>query len=145
MTEAKKDQVPIADDLFLLHGDKAALLGSFCADCDEHFFPRQESCTKCPSQEMQDVELGDRGTLWSWTIQCFPPKPPYRADKPAEEFQPFAVGYVELACGLKVEAKLLKDDTREFSIGERMQLAVVPFFLDDADREVLSFAFKQTD
>jgi uncharacterized OB-fold protein len=45
------------------------------------------------------------GTLWTWTVQRFPPKsPPYVP--PPQGFQPFAVGYVELAGGERVAAVL---------------------------------------
>ncbi|MEO0437673.1 MAG: OB-fold domain-containing protein [Pseudomonadota bacterium] len=145
MTDAIKEQVPIAEDLFLSKGDSLTLLGSYCCDCDEHFFPRQSSCTKCPTEKLKNVELGDKGTLWSWTVQGFPPKPPYRTDKPAEQFQPYGVGYVELSCGLKVEARILHGDSQEFRIGDSMQLSIIPFFLDDEGREVLSFAFQVSD
>lgn len=49
------------------------------------------------------------GTLWTWTVQRFPPKsPPYVP--PPEGFTPFAVGYVELADGSRVEAVLDVED-----------------------------------
>ena len=54
---------------------------------------------------MQRIDLARRGTVWAFTIQRFAPKsPPYVP--PADGFQPFAVGYVELAEGVKVEAVL---------------------------------------
>lgn len=43
--------------------------------------------------------------MWAHTVQRFAPKsPPYAP--PAEGFAPFAVGYVELPDGVKVEAIL---------------------------------------
>ena len=42
-------------------------------------FPRQRGCPKCMFDEQEDVELATTGTLWTWTVQAFPPKaPPYR-------------------------------------------------------------------
>ena len=41
-------------------------------------FPRQRGCPKCMFDEQEDVALARRGTLWTWTVQAFPPKaPPY--------------------------------------------------------------------
>ena len=58
------------------------------------------------------------GVLWTWTVQRFPPKsPPYVP--PADEFTPFAVGYVELADGSRVEAVL---DVESPRIGMRLRL-----------------------
>ena len=52
---------------------------------------------------MRPVELSEHGTVWGFTVQRFAPKsPPYVP--PADGFTPFAVGYVELAEGVKVEA-----------------------------------------
>jgi uncharacterized OB-fold protein len=51
------------------------------------------------------IELGTRGTVWGYTVQRFAPKsPPYLV--PAGGFTPYAVGYVELPEGIKVEAVL---------------------------------------
>jgi uncharacterized OB-fold protein len=44
------------------------------------------------------------GTLWTWTVQRFPPpSPPYVP--PADGFRPFALGYVEVG-GMRVAAVL---------------------------------------
>ncbi len=52
---------------------------------------------------MRPVELSEHGTVWGYTVQRFAPKsPPYVP--PADGFAPFAVGYVELPEGVKVEA-----------------------------------------
>ena len=154
MTPINENQTVIAENLFLLENDSPTLLGSYCADCDEHFFPQQDACTRCPTEKLKSVELGSTGTLWSWTVQCFAPKPPYRPSTTPEQFEPYGVGYVELPCGLKVEARLLSanpdptvsgrsdDIAAYFSIGDKMQLTIVPFFRDDEGREVLGFAFR---
>jgi uncharacterized OB-fold protein len=65
--------------------------------------------------------LPARGTLWTWTVQGFtPPAPPY-ADSPNGEFEPFGVGYVELAGLLRVETRLV-GDPRALRIGMELQL-----------------------
>ena len=43
------------------------------------------------------------GRIWSWTLQAFPPKPPYRS--PVGGHQPYHLGYVDLGEVL-VEARL---------------------------------------
>lgn len=60
---------------------------------------------------MTALDLSSRGTVWGFTVQRFAPKsPPYVV--PEGGFVPFAVGYVELAEGVKVEAVL---DCTDFS------------------------------
>lgn len=83
----------------------AALQGSRCTSCGNVAFPVAAGCQRCGSHTTSPLELSTTGTVWGWTVQRFPPKsPPYVP--PAEGFRPFAVGYVELAEGVKVEAVL---------------------------------------
>jgi uncharacterized OB-fold protein len=88
-------------------------------------FPRQESCAACTSGDVEERRLGRRGTLWTWTIQCFSPKsPPYAAA--AEEFEPYGVGYVELPGEVRVEALLTEADPGRLRIGMPMELVLIP-------------------
>ena len=81
------------------------LHGSRCEHCGNVAFPVADGCQRCGQQVMRSIELSEHGTVWGFTVQRFAPKsPPYVP--PAEGFSPFAVGYVELAEGVKVEAVL---------------------------------------
>lgn len=69
------------------------------------------------------VPLSRRGTLWSWTIQRFEPKrPPYGGPQP---FEPFMLGYVELAGEVIVETRL--EGIEQPQIGMAVELAIAPF------------------
>ena len=82
-----------------------SLTGSRCLDCGTVAFPSAGSCQNCGRQSMTALELSSNGTVWGFTVQRFAPKsPPYVV--PAGGFVPFAVGYVELPEGVKVEAVL---------------------------------------
>lgn len=83
----------------------AVLRGSRCEGCGNVAFPEATGCQRCGGAELADVDLARWGTVWAHTVQRFAPKsPPYVP--PAEGFAPFAVGYVELPDGVKVEAVL---------------------------------------
>jgi uncharacterized OB-fold protein len=87
-----------------------SLRGSRCLDCGTVAFPPARGCQRC-GHPTESLELSDRGTVWGFTVQRFAPKsPPYVA--PEGGFVPFAVGYVELPEGVKVEAVL---DCSDFS------------------------------
>jgi uncharacterized OB-fold protein len=88
---------------------------------------------------MEERLLDRTGTLWSYTVQGFRPKDPYAG--PAD-FEPFGVGYVELAGQVIVEAVLTESDPDALAIGAPMELCVVPFGSDDDGREVVTFAFR---
>ena len=81
------------------------LTGSRCSPCGNVAFPAAARCQRCGSSDLVSVELARRGTVWAHTVQRFAPKsPPYVPQ--AEGFTPFAVGYVDLPDGVKVEAVL---------------------------------------
>ena len=81
------------------------LRGSRCDNCSSVAFPASVSCQRCGGAKTTEIDLSSTGTVWTATIQRFAPKsPPYIP--PAEGFRPFAVGYVELPEGVKVEALL---------------------------------------
>lgn len=120
--------------------DAPVLRGNRCLRCGEPFFPAARGCTRCGSTELQSCDLGSRGTLWTWTRQMFRPKPPYDGSDPPQGFQPYAVGYVELDCGLKVEARLCTDD-QVLAIGMPMRLVLEVYRRDPDGTEVRSFAF----
>lgn len=81
------------------------LTGSRCRGCGNVAFPEASGCQRCGSADLATLALADSGIVWAHTVQRFAPKsPPYVP--PAEGFTPFAVGYVELADGVRVEAVL---------------------------------------
>jgi uncharacterized OB-fold protein len=118
------------------------LLGSRCVSCGEMFFPAQRSCTRCCGTELEPCELGDRGTLWSWTIQGFMPKSPYNGGDVAAAFQPYGVGYIQMPSQLKVESRLTINDPAQLKIGMHMQLTLDPYRRMAEGREVFTFAFQ---
>jgi uncharacterized OB-fold protein len=101
------------------------LIGSECRQCGVVAFPRQGSCAACTSSDVAERRLARRGTLWTWTVQCFPPKsPPYAGDPDA--FEPYGVGYVELPGEVRVEARLTEADPERLRIGMSMELVLIP-------------------
>jgi uncharacterized OB-fold protein len=101
-----------------------ALEGSRCRECSTVAFPAARGCQKCGRQAMTPLELGCRGRVWGFTVQRFAPKsPPYVV--PEDGFVPFAVGYVELPEGVKVEAVLDCTDFAELEGQARVTLVAV--------------------
>jgi uncharacterized OB-fold protein len=80
--------------------------------------------------------------VWTWTVQRFPVKAPFRAPEP---FEPFALGYVDLG-PVRVEARLGGRPVDGWAIGDEVELAVEPLpgeSRDAADAR-WSFVFKAT-
>ncbi len=112
------------DELLVGAPDRPRLLGSRCTRCGTVTFPVQGSCPRCTSTEVERCELATRGTLWTWTIQGFPPKDPYPVAP--DDFVPYGVGYVELPGEVRVEARLTTADPERLRIGMPMRLTTVP-------------------
>lgn len=129
----------VADGLLQRQDDGWTLLGSRCESCGEHFFPVQTGCANCCGTDLVSCSLGDRGTLWSWTVQGFMPKTPYDSGETAETFQPYGVGYIEMPSGIKVEARLTVADPAQLRIGMPMALVLDPY--RGGDEPIYTFAF----
>jgi uncharacterized OB-fold protein len=135
------NQVPLHEGLFTWPAAKPQLLGSRCNQCAEATFPAQPDCRSCGSRQTTIVELGDRGILWTWTIQTFMPKQPYRSDETPETFRPYGVGYVEMPGGVRVEARLQANSSDQLQIGMPMQLDIFPFRTDKNGDQKMTFSF----
>jgi uncharacterized protein len=133
----ERDFVPVAEGLIAGTAAEPRLIGSQCNACATVTFPRQGSCPRCTSEDVRERLLSPRGTLWTWTVQCFAPKsPPYAG---GADFEPYAVGYVELPGEVRVETRLTDVDPEELAIGQPMELTLIP-----APRAsgTLTFAFR---
>jgi uncharacterized OB-fold protein len=135
-------QVPVAEGVFTWPSDEPQLIGSRCNACGIVTFPAQDSCPRCAGIDMVEHLLARRGRLWAWTTQDFPPPSPPYAGPRGDAFEPFGVGYVELADEVKVEARLTESDPDRLALGTEMELVLVPFRTDDDGNEVVTFAFR---
>lgn len=115
---ALTERRPIAEGLFSWPDPEPALLGAQCGECGCVTFPAQDSCPRCTGSAMSGISLPRRGSLWSWTVQGFPPKsPPYR---PGVEFEPYGVGYIDLGPVI-VESRLTEHRADRLRIGMPMK------------------------
>jgi uncharacterized OB-fold protein len=87
---------------------------------------------------MTRIELPDRGTLWTWTVQAFEPKLPYRV--PESGFTPYGVGYVDL--GEVIVESRLAGDSSGLEIGLPMRLVLLPVWPDGSGGDVVTYAFE---
>jgi uncharacterized OB-fold protein len=129
---------PVAAGLIAGTPAEPRLIGSRCRGCGTVAFPRQASCQTCMSEDVEEHLLARTGPLWTWTIQCFPPKsPPYAGS--ADDFQPYGVGYVELGGEVRVEGILTESDPDQLVIGMAMELTLIPA---PGRSDAMTFAFK---
>ena len=135
----QREFVPVAEGLIAGTAQEPERIGSGCRRCATVSFPRQASCPRCTSEDVEERRLQRRGSLWSWTIQCFAPKSPPYAVATGEDFEPYGVGYVELPGEVRVEARLTEADPARLRIGMAMELTLIPA---PGRAEVMTFAFR---
>ncbi|WP_051471191.1 Zn-ribbon domain-containing OB-fold protein [Patulibacter minatonensis] len=139
---AETPGVPVAEDLFEQGADGVGLIGTRCAGCGAHYFPVSLSCRNpvCDDKRTVRTTLGRTGTLYSWTVQHYRPPALYRAD----EWEPYAVGLVEVPEGLRVLAKLIGRDTDALEVGMPVRLVTSPLYTDADGRRVDTYAYEIT-
>lgn len=114
------------------------LLGSRCADDGTVVFPAQQTCPRCSGAAVAPLELPRTGTIWSWTVQHFLPKAPFRTSV----FEPYPIGYVNLG-EVIVEARLT-GAVDQLKIDQPVQLTWLPAWIDEDGTAVLTYAFAPT-
>lgn len=118
---------PIATGLWS-EGPPPRLIGGRKANGDI-VFPLPDE----PLEPLERIELSSTGTLWSWTSQEFQPKPPFAGPEP---FEPFLLGYIELANEVIVESRIVGTSIDQLTLGMPMQLVIVAF---DEHRSTYAF------
>ncbi len=135
----RKPRVPIEAGFFRIDDDPAAppvLLGSRCSQCGETFFPRRPVCASCLARGTDDVELGTRGTLYTWTYVHFPLFNAKRADQGG-----YGVGQVDLPEGPRVMS-VLSGGPDDFHVGMEMQIELETLRENKQGEEVVIYRFR---
>ena len=47
--------------------NKAYVVGSHCAKCNEYYYPKRKICLVCGNRSMDGVKLSGKGKIWSFT------------------------------------------------------------------------------
>lgn len=138
----QKNRVPAIEGWLVADGE-AALLGSQCNDCKSYFFPKETFFCRNPSckgSSFAEVALSQRGKLWSYTDNRYPPPKPYVAPDP---FVPYIIAAVELdkekmvVLGQVVSGVSIDD----LKVGMEMQLVLDQLYEDD-DNEYIIWKWK---
>jgi len=134
-------RVPIEPGFFTIPepGRSPRLLGSRCPGCGEHFFPRRHVCGQCLREGCDDVLLGPRGRIWTWTYVHVP----LFAKKDAT-VAGYGVGQVDLPEGPRVQG-ILSGGPDDFAIGMAVELDLEDLGPDGDGDDVVIFRFRPID
>ena len=98
-------------------GAQGTLIGFRCRECGVSVFGPATFCQSCTSFELEAVDLGREGILFSFTIVRIPP-----AGWPGPV--PYVLGQVELPAGPQVLAEVIDCGHSDLAIGMPVELAI---------------------
>lgn len=135
----EKKRVPAIEGWFEADSAEPHLLGSRCASCGSYFFPKEVAYCRnpqCRGGAFDVVPLSRKGTLWSFTNNCYQPPAPYVSPEP---FAPYAIAAVELAQEkLVVLGQVVAGvDTKQLRAGMSMELVVDTLYEDEENAYVV--------
>ncbi len=126
------ERVPIREGTFREGPDGGVLLANKCKACGQIFFPKAKLCLACLHEELEEVPLSKKGTLYSYTI----------AHMPSSFFPPpHAMGYVDLPESVRVFAPLKIIEDKPFDVGMEMELVIEKLGEVD-EKEIIGYVFK---
>ena len=76
--------------------------------------------------------------MWSYTVQHYPPPPPFKFQEP---FAPFGIGFVELPEKVRVAGILTESDPERLKIGMDVELVLDKAY-EENGKEVVTWKFK---
>lgn len=132
-------RVAIEDGYFTIPadvGEAPRLLGSRCPNCGERFFPRRMVCARCLHEGCEDVLLGPRGRLYTWTYVHVP-----LFGKKDADVEGYGVGQVDLDEGPRIQSILL-GDRDGFDVGMELQLDLETLRENDDGDQVVIYRFR---
>ena len=135
--------LPIAEGLFAGTGAQTRLLGTRCVSCGSTYFPKALSCRnpQCREKKIEDVAFGQRGTLYSYTLQQYRPPALFRMDA----WAPYVLGLIELPDGLRVLGMFTGCPVDEIRIGMAVELTTQALYHDVEGRAVLTYKYQPAD
>ncbi|MDR1874541.1 MAG: OB-fold domain-containing protein [Synergistaceae bacterium] len=134
--------VPVGEGLLttpLSPAENVRINGSRCSECGEVMLGSYKSCANCGGESMQQIPLGKRGKVWTYTVIRHQPPGQYRG--PKDPFVPFAEGLVELPEGIRV-VSALDCDLEKVHIGMEVELVVYELYQNEQGQPVMAFKFK---
>jgi uncharacterized OB-fold protein len=136
MESKVKGKIPIRDGLFQIPSsasEKPYLMGSQCRNCKEVIFPQKKICLNCFGRDLEQVKLGSKGRLFTFTINH---------QGPREFSTPYASGVIDLPEGVRIYSLLTDWKTKGLKIGAEMELIIEKMMEDLEGNEVVTYKFK---
>ncbi len=118
--------------------EKPKLIGSRCLSCGELFFPKKEIglCGHCQSGDLEEVELTGNGKVYSYTVVAQRPPVYYKGEVP------YALGFVELPEGIRIETLFTGCDPASLHVGMDVEMVIEKLHEEEDGTEVMAYMFR---
>jgi len=139
--DGEKKKVPVKEGLWTnptTSDDKPQLIGSQCTNCGEAFFPKRENwmCSNCQSPNLKEIKLSPRGKVYSYTVVMQRPPVYFKAEVP------YAIGFVELPEGIRVETLFTGCNLEDLKVGMEVEMLIDKLHDEEDGTEVYCYKFK---
>ncbi len=139
--EDRKKRIPVREGLWVepeAAGETPQLIGSRCLSCGELFFPRKDIplCGYCQSRELEEVKLGRKGKVYSYTTVTQRPPVYYKGEVP------YMLGFVEMPEGIRIETLFTGCDPGSVHVGMDVEMVIETLHEDEDGNEVVTYKFR---
>jgi uncharacterized OB-fold protein len=115
--------------------ERYRLLGTRCANCNTHYFPKRSICPKCRRRgKIEDVRYSGKGKVYSFTEICSPPQG-------FEEQAPYVLAIIELDEGARLTGQIVDAHKADVKIGSRVDQVFRVIQRDDPEG-LIHYGFK---
>jgi len=118
--------------------ERPQLIASRCLKCGELFFPQRGDgmCSHCQSRNLEETLLSTRGKIYSYTVVMQRPPVYYKAEVP------YAIGFVELPEGIRVETLFTGCDLDSLKVGMDVEMVIEKLHEDEQGNEISTYKFR---
>lgn len=135
-------QVPLSEGLFTWPSDGSPhLIGTHCKSCGDYFFPKTTTCRnpRCVKKEVEEVKLSRKGKVFSYSVLCYPPPPPFIAPKP---YDPIVIAEVDLPEGLKIIGMMQGCKPADVRFGMDVEIILDKLYTNREGKDIIAWKFK---
>jgi len=115
-------------------GAEPYLIASKCRNCGKHFVPTRVVCLNCGKQEMEEVALGGRGKVYTYTIVC--------QQLPGALVKvPYALAIIAMDEGCQVHT-VVTEDCESVDVGMEVEVYFEKIMEDNEGNDLIVYKFR---